>query len=45
MDKQQATTLISRTFENAFDEGKYLRFLRELFNGQMDESAHESSQT
>ncbi len=38
MDKQQATTLISRTFENAFDEGKYLRFLRELFNGQMDES-------
>lgn len=38
MDKQQATTLISSTFENAFDEGQYLRFLRELFNGQMDES-------
>jgi type I restriction-modification system DNA methylase subunit len=38
MDKQQATTLISSTFENAFDEGQYLRFLRELFNGQIDES-------
>lgn len=38
MDKQQATNLISSTFENAFDEGQYLRFLRELFNGQIDES-------
>jgi len=39
MDKQQATTLISSTFEKAFDEPQYLRFLRELFNGQVDESA------
>jgi type I restriction-modification system DNA methylase subunit len=39
MDKQQATTLISSTFEKAFDETQYLRFLRELFNGQVDESA------
>ncbi len=38
MDKQQATTLIRSTFENTFDEGQYLRFLRELFNGQIDES-------
>lgn len=38
MNKQQASTLISTTFENAFDEEQYLRFLRELFNGQIDES-------
>jgi type I restriction-modification system DNA methylase subunit len=38
MDKQQATALISNTFEHAFDEAQYLRFLRELFNGQIDES-------
>lgn len=38
MNKQQASTLISTTFENAFDEDQYLRFLRELFNGQIDES-------
>jgi len=38
MNKQQATALIRTTFENAFDEDQYLRFLRELFNGQIDES-------
>lgn len=38
MNKQQAEMLIKTTFENAFDEGQYLRFLRELFNGQMDDS-------
>jgi len=38
MDKQQATNLIKDIFETAFDEGQYLRFLRELFNGQIDES-------
>lgn len=38
MDKQQATTLITSTFEHAFNESQYIRFLRELFNGQIDES-------
>lgn len=38
MDKQQATNLIKDIFESAFNEGQYLRFLRELFNGQIDES-------
>lgn len=38
MNKQQAEVLISTTFENTFDEDQYLRFLRELFNGQIDES-------
>ncbi|QPC83765.1 N-6 DNA methylase [Phototrophicus methaneseepsis] len=38
MNKQQASVLINETFENAFDEDQYLRFLRELFNGQIDES-------
>lgn len=38
MNKQEATALIRTTFEKAFDETQYLRFLRELFNGQIDES-------
>lgn len=38
MDKQQATRLIRDTFESAFDEAQYLRFARELLNGQIDES-------
>jgi hypothetical protein len=38
MNKNQAQALIQSTFETAFNEGGYTRFLRELFNGQMDES-------
>jgi len=38
MDKQQAEKLIGGVFESAFDETQYLHFLRELFNGQIDES-------
>lgn len=38
MNKNQAQALIQSTFETAFHEGGYTRFLRELFNGQMDES-------
>jgi hypothetical protein len=38
MNKQQAINLIRTTFESAFAEDQYLRFLRELFNGQIDES-------
>ena len=39
MDKQQAEKLIHDVFESAFDEMQYLHFLRELFNGQIDESS------
>lgn len=38
MDKQQAAQLIKDTFESAFDEVQYLRFARELLNGQIDET-------
>jgi len=38
MDKHQAESLIRETFENPFEETQYLHFLRELFNGQIDES-------
>jgi len=37
MNKQQAETLISTTFENAFDETQYVHFLNEVFNGKIDQ--------
>lgn len=38
MDEQRARGLIKSTFENSFNEEQYLRFLGELFNGQIDQA-------
>jgi len=33
MDPQNAKTLLDETFNNGYDEGQFLNFIRELFNG------------
>jgi hypothetical protein len=40
MDKEQARAIVKNTFENPFDKGQYINFIKNLFN-RIDEDTFE----